>query len=193
MGRRRERSRQRPMARISIPPERTQPASSSNDLGIAALRASRTTRCLEGDAQDSGRAAGLPTAQAAAPTLSPRLRQTLAHLLEGKREKQVAVELGLSPSTVHEFIRALYCRFGVSSRAELLAHFLERRRLDDRGFGTPSRLVLRLARMQRGGRSCGATGPGATRRSGRALSVRDGLVDKARHAELRLQQGTKVW
>jgi DNA-binding NarL/FixJ family response regulator len=68
--------------------------------------------------------AGLPTSQIAALTLSPRLRQTLAHLLEGKREKQVAVELGLSPSTVHEYVRALYRHFSVSNRAELSARFL---------------------------------------------------------------------
>jgi DNA-binding NarL/FixJ family response regulator len=56
--------------------------------------------------------------------LSPRLRQTLTRLLEGKREKEVAGELGLSPTTVHGYVRALYRHFGVSSRAELSAHFL---------------------------------------------------------------------
>lgn len=57
--------------------------------------------------------------------LPRRQQQTLALLLEGKREKEVADELGLSPSTVHEYVRALYRHFGVSSRAELSAHFLD--------------------------------------------------------------------
>jgi DNA-binding CsgD family transcriptional regulator len=58
--------------------------------------------------------------------LSPRLRQTLACLVEGDSEKQVAARLGLSPTTVHEYVTALYRRFGVHSRGELLAHVLKR-------------------------------------------------------------------
>lgn len=53
--------------------------------------------------------------------LSPRLRQTLACLLEGDGEKQVAARLGLSRATVHQYVGALYRRFGVHSRGELLA------------------------------------------------------------------------
>src|SRR5262245_7325027 len=54
--------------------------------------------------------------------LSPRLGQTLACLLEGDSEKQVAARLGLSWQTVHQYVTTLYRRFGVSSRAQLLAH-----------------------------------------------------------------------
>ena len=53
--------------------------------------------------------------------LPPRLRQTLGCLLEGDSEKQVALRLGLSRHTVHEYVSELYRRFGVQSRAELLA------------------------------------------------------------------------
>jgi DNA-binding CsgD family transcriptional regulator len=60
--------------------------------------------------------------------LSPRLRQTLGCLLEGDSEKQVAARLGLSRPTVHQYVMALYRHFVVSSRAELLAHFLRRSR-----------------------------------------------------------------
>jgi DNA-binding CsgD family transcriptional regulator len=67
--------------------------------------------------------------------LPPRQRQTLALLLEGKREKEVASELGLSPLTVHQYVQGLYRRFGVSSRAELSARFLDRRRLVGHGAG----------------------------------------------------------
>jgi len=53
--------------------------------------------------------------------LSPRLRQTLACLTEGDTEKQVAARLGLSQTTTHEYVTALYRHFGVRSRAQLLA------------------------------------------------------------------------
>jgi len=59
-------------------------------------------------------------------TLSPRLRQTLACLLEGDSEKQVAARLGISQATTHQYVTALYRRFGVRSRAELLAHVIRR-------------------------------------------------------------------
>jgi DNA-binding CsgD family transcriptional regulator len=58
--------------------------------------------------------------------LSPRLRQTLAFLLEGDSEKQVAARLSLSVATTHQYVTALYKRFGVRSRAQLMAHALKR-------------------------------------------------------------------
>jgi DNA-binding CsgD family transcriptional regulator len=58
--------------------------------------------------------------------LSPRLRQTLACLIEGDSEKQVAARLDLSPATTHQYVTALYRHFGVRSRAQLLAHVIKR-------------------------------------------------------------------
>jgi DNA-binding CsgD family transcriptional regulator len=58
--------------------------------------------------------------------LAPRLRQTLDCLLDGDGEKQVAARLALSLPTVHQYVTALYRHFGVSSRAELLAHFIRK-------------------------------------------------------------------
>jgi DNA-binding NarL/FixJ family response regulator len=58
--------------------------------------------------------------------LSPRLEQTLRHLLNGDSEKQVAKKLNLSRHTVHVYVKALYRRYLVSSRAELLAKHLKR-------------------------------------------------------------------
>lgn len=58
--------------------------------------------------------------------LSPRLSQTLACLAEGDTEKQVAARLGVSPATAHEYVTALYRRFGVHGRGELLALVLRR-------------------------------------------------------------------
>lgn len=64
--------------------------------------------------------------QAARPQLSPRLRQTLDALLAGDGEKQIASLLGLRRSTVHGYIRDLYRHYGVRSRPELMARFVNR-------------------------------------------------------------------
>jgi DNA-binding CsgD family transcriptional regulator len=58
--------------------------------------------------------------------LSPRLWQTLVWLLEGESEKQVASRLGLSQTTTHQYVTALYRHFGVQSRAQLMAHAIKR-------------------------------------------------------------------
>lgn len=56
--------------------------------------------------------------------LPPRVRQTLACLLEGDSEKQAAARLGVSGPTVHQYVTALYRHYGVTTRAELLARVL---------------------------------------------------------------------
>ncbi|MGE3818776.1 MAG: LuxR C-terminal-related transcriptional regulator [Isosphaeraceae bacterium] len=53
--------------------------------------------------------------------MAPRWRQTLALLLGGSSEKQVASRLGLSRNTVHHYVVALHRHFNVGSRGELLA------------------------------------------------------------------------
>ncbi|QEL17591.1 helix-turn-helix domain-containing protein [Limnoglobus roseus] len=65
-------------------------------------------------------------------SLPPRLRHVLNGLLDGDSEKQVAARLGVTAATVHEHVKRLYRRFGVQSRAELLAHFLRRYRAVNR-------------------------------------------------------------
>ncbi len=57
-------------------------------------------------------------------TLPPRQAETLERLLAGDGEKQIAAKLGLSRHTVHEYVKSLYRRFGVSSRGELLARWV---------------------------------------------------------------------
>ena len=47
--------------------------------------------------------------------------------MEGDSEKQVAMRMGLSRTTVHQYVTMLYRRFDVQSRAELLARVLRRR------------------------------------------------------------------
>ena len=86
-------------------------------------------RLLEFFHAELGRLVGRQLVSATEPsvdTLSPRLRQTLACLMEGDSEKQVAARLGLSPTTVHQYVTALYRRYGVQSRGQLLAHMLRR-------------------------------------------------------------------
>lgn len=58
--------------------------------------------------------------------LPTRQRQTLACLLEGDGEKQVAARLGIGIATVHTYVKALYRHFHVTGRAELLAWFVRR-------------------------------------------------------------------
>jgi DNA-binding CsgD family transcriptional regulator len=52
--------------------------------------------------------------------LSTRHQQLLLHLKGSKSEKQIAGYMGLSPHTTHNYIKELYRRLKVSSRAELL-------------------------------------------------------------------------
>lgn len=70
--------------------------------------------------------------QDSAPALSPRLRDTLQYLLEGDSEKQVALRMSISPTTVHQYVTMLYRRFGVRSRAELMSQVLQRQRRSSR-------------------------------------------------------------
>ncbi|MGB7159742.1 MAG: LuxR C-terminal-related transcriptional regulator [Tepidisphaeraceae bacterium] len=56
--------------------------------------------------------------------LQPRLKKVMRHLLEGDSEKQVALKLGLSPHSVHQYVKQLYAQLEVSSRGELLAQWV---------------------------------------------------------------------
>lgn len=55
--------------------------------------------------------------------LTPRQRTVLNMLLEAHGTKQIASHLGLSEWTVNDHIKAIYERFSVSSRSELLRRF----------------------------------------------------------------------
>lgn len=59
-----------------------------------------------------------------ATSLSPRESQTARYLLQGHTEKQMARQMYLSPHTVHTYIKSVYRHFGVSSRAEFSALFV---------------------------------------------------------------------
>lgn len=53
--------------------------------------------------------------------LSPRQRQVVERAIAGASEKEIAAELGLSPHTVHDALKAAHRKLGVRSRAELVA------------------------------------------------------------------------
>jgi DNA-binding NarL/FixJ family response regulator len=50
--------------------------------------------------------------------LSPRHRQILALIAQGRRNEEIALDLELSPNTIKFHIRALYSRLGVRNRVE---------------------------------------------------------------------------
>jgi two-component system response regulator DesR len=50
--------------------------------------------------------------------LSPRHRQILALIAEGRRNEEIAEDLRLSPNTIKFHVRALYSRLGVRNRVE---------------------------------------------------------------------------
>jgi DNA-binding CsgD family transcriptional regulator len=59
-------------------------------------------------------------------SLPPRVRKVLDRLLVGDSEKEAAAALRLSRGTVHQYVKVLYRRLEVESRAELLARFIAR-------------------------------------------------------------------
>lgn len=59
-----------------------------------------------------------------AESLPPRQRAVLNELLRGRSEKEAAASLGMTAAAVHQHVKRLYARFGVHSRAELLAALL---------------------------------------------------------------------
>jgi DNA-binding CsgD family transcriptional regulator len=68
-----------------------------------------------------GERRNIAAANAKIQSLPRRQREALECLLRGDSEKQAAARLGVSPHTMHNYVKALYTAFGVSSRAELLA------------------------------------------------------------------------
>jgi len=65
-----------------------------------------------------------PTASAPQPALSPRERQVLKHLTTGQSVKEAAGSLRLSRRTVEDYVKAIYRKFEVHSRGELLGKVL---------------------------------------------------------------------
>lgn len=71
-----------------------------------------------------------PAATQVPVCLTPAQRNVHTLLLDGLLEKQVAARLGISVNTVHDRVKEIYKRLGVSSRAELLLHGLNNGGID---------------------------------------------------------------
>jgi DNA-binding CsgD family transcriptional regulator len=56
--------------------------------------------------------------------LSPMARRIVTKLLTGMSEKEIATAVGQPATTTHKYIRTIYERFGVQSRAALMALWL---------------------------------------------------------------------
>jgi len=63
-----------------------------------------------------------PLFQPRAIALAPREEQTLAHLVTGASDKEIAARLDLSIHTVREYVTAIFRAFGVQTRSQLVAN-----------------------------------------------------------------------
>lgn len=87
--------------------------------------ADRETSMLEA-LHHAHRSAGLgENSDALSDRLPQRQHQVLLALLEGCSEKEVAAQLGISRHTVHIYVKALYRRYGVCSRSELMSRWVK--------------------------------------------------------------------
>lgn len=53
-------------------------------------------------------------------TLTPREREVMSLAIKGKRDKEIAAELNISPKTVGTHMQNLYRRFDVCTRIALM-------------------------------------------------------------------------
>jgi DNA-binding CsgD family transcriptional regulator len=52
--------------------------------------------------------------------LSPRQFEVMQHLFDDLPEAQIALSLGISPHTVHTYVRQIYGKLGACTRSEML-------------------------------------------------------------------------
>jgi DNA-binding CsgD family transcriptional regulator len=67
-----------------------------------------------------------PARRRQAPALSQREREIVDLVAQGLPNKQIGAALKVSPWTVGSHLRLLYARYGVTSRAALVATLLRR-------------------------------------------------------------------
>jgi ATP/maltotriose-dependent transcriptional regulator MalT len=92
--------------------------------GVGGRGQSLLNRTMSRSSRPESRRRAIPSVRSQLVTLPPSLRRVCDALLTGASEKQVAEQLGLSPHTVHDYVKLLYKLFQVHSRAELMAKLL---------------------------------------------------------------------
>ena len=85
---------------------------------------------LPGEIQAGLAAAIRSNAAGARIHLTPREREVLGGLAEGKSAPQIASELHVSPATVKTHLKTLYEKLGVSDRAAAVAEAMRRRLIE---------------------------------------------------------------
>lgn len=84
-------------------------------------RAARLLRFLHGELTRLKHVGKLaPLGHFSLTELSPRQRQVLYGIFQGDSEKQLALRLGISQHTAHDYLKRLHRRLGVRSRGELI-------------------------------------------------------------------------
>jgi PAS domain S-box-containing protein len=99
------------------------PDSRGDPLSVHIIRRSREKDHVEEAVQAAMQRAGWSTAATALraselPRLTPREREVLLHLAEGKSTVAIAKDLGISPNTARNHIQNLMDKLGVQSRVE---------------------------------------------------------------------------
>lgn len=86
------------------------------------IKAADTNPAGGGGGAEPGRSRDAkPAAVAGAVRLTDREAEVARRLVHGKTNKQIAVELGLSPHTVRDHVSVLLLKTGTSSRVRLAA------------------------------------------------------------------------
>jgi DNA-binding CsgD family transcriptional regulator len=57
--------------------------------------------------------------------LTRQQQRVLLLMLSGRSEKQIALQIGLSHHSVHQYIKSLYVKFKVDSRAAFMSLWLD--------------------------------------------------------------------
>ncbi|HZB02806.1 MAG TPA: LuxR C-terminal-related transcriptional regulator [Actinomycetota bacterium] len=63
-------------------------------------------------------------------TLTPRMREVLALMAEGKTNREIAYDLGLSPFTVKNYIERIFERLGAMDRVQAVSKGLRQGIID---------------------------------------------------------------
>jgi two-component system, LuxR family, response regulator FixJ len=83
------------------------------------------TRAIDRDARERARRARLDALRARFIALTPREREVLQHVVQGKPNKIIACDLGIHERTVKLHRTAITTKLGVSSAAELTTLWME--------------------------------------------------------------------